>query len=274
MSYTAREIAFLRDMAAKGVGQKTASHLSRHFHSHFGLGHHAGRQYLFDEADASRARQMLANARIALEFPSEELRRADAEQNNPADEKSGTVAPHSDSIAIKTAHGRCECDGLPVASVGYQVITSQQASRIRADVLLVVENLESFRFLERNRWIDYQGKDVLAVFRGDRYLKADLALKLIDGRPEPVWAYFDFDPAGLGMASKLPRLQAILLPPNEESLIFAVREKRQFHLYSESLSQWRMTLDSDTRPLIQKPWSVLRPLKSGLSQEHMDTMPA
>src|SRR5690606_7754683 len=115
------------------------------------------------DADAARARQMLVNANIPIERPSTGLRRAEAAQNNPAREKIGTLAPHDDSIAVKSAHGHCDLEGLPVATQGYQVLTLEQALRVRADVLLVVENLESLRFLERNRWIDYEGKAVLAV---------------------------------------------------------------------------------------------------------------
>lgn len=271
MSYTAHEIAFLQDLVAKGSGQKAASSTSRSLGQHYGMGQHIGSRFTFTEADAARARQMLVNANIAIEPPSTGLRRAEAGQNNPAREKAGTLPPHGDSIAVKAAHGHCDLDGLPVATQGYQVLTLEQALSVRADVLLVVENLESLRFLERNRWIDYESKAVLAVFRGDRTLRADVVARLIESSSAIVWAYFDFDPAGLGMSAKLPRLQRILLPP-EAALIRTARQANQVHLYADQAGQWSRALTSDKRPMVQRPWKLLRQLRVGLAQELMDIL--
>lgn len=137
--------------------------------------------------------------------------------------------------------------------------------------MLVVENLESFRFLERNRWIDYQGKSVLAIFRGDNGFRADAALKAIESRADPVWAYFDFDPAGLGMASGLPRLERLLLPP-EPVLSASARRANQVHLFSDQIAQWAPTLDADNREIFKAPWRHMQLMCMGLAQEHMDSM--
>lgn len=271
MSYTSHEIAFLQDLVAKGSGQKAASSTSRSLSQHYGMGDHIGSRFTFTEADAARARQMLANANIPIVPPSTGLRRAEAARNNPAREKAGTLAPHKDSIAVKAAHGHCDLDGHPVATQGYQVLTLEQALRVRADALLVVENLESLRFLERNRWIDYEGKAVLAVFRGDRTLRADVVARFIEGSGATLWAYFDFDPAGLGMSAKLPRLQRILLPP-EATLVSAARKANQVHLYADQAGQWSRALTSDKRAMVQRPWKLLRQLRIGLAQELMDVL--
>ncbi|MGC4367041.1 DUF7281 domain-containing protein [Hydrogenophaga sp. R2] len=271
MSYTSHEIAFLQDLVAKGSGQKAASSTSRSLGQHYGMGQHIGSRFTFTEADSARARQMLVNASIPIEPPSTGLRRAEAARNNPAREKAGTLAPHENSIAVKVAHGHCDLDGHPVATQGYQVLTLEQALNVRADVLLVVENLESLRFLERNRWIDYEGKAVLAVFRGDRTLRTDVVARFIESSSAPVWAYFDFDPAGLGMSAKLPRLQRILLPP-EAALASAARNANQVHLYADQVGQWSRALTSDKRPMVLRPWALLRQLRVGLAQELMDIL--
>lgn len=271
MSLSSRDIAFLQDLVAKGSGQKGASQASQHFCRHFGMGQHVGSRFVFNQADADRAHQMLTIAGVAIEPAGQPLRRAQAGLNNPSQEKAGTLAPHQDSIAVKAAHGRCECNGYPVPAVGYQVITLEQAREIRADVLLVVENLESFRFLERNRWIDYQELAVLAIFRGDSVFKADVVSSLLAASTVPVWAYFDFDPAGLGMAAKLPRLQRVLLP-NQEVLASAARQANQAHLYADQLEQWGRLLSSEDRALIQQPWNLLRKLRVGMAQELMDLL--
>lgn len=272
MSFSSREIAFLQDLVVKGSGQKGASLTSEHLHRHFGMGQHVGSQFVFNQVDADRARQMLANAGVAPESAGRPLRRAQAGLNNPTLEKAGTLAPHEDSIAVKAAHGRCECTGHPVPALGYQVLTLEQAREIRADVLLVVENLESLRFLERNRWIDYRARAVLAIFRGDGVFRADVVASLLEASSAPVWAYFDFDPAGLGMAARLPRLQRVLLP-REEVLERAARRANQVHLYADQVGQWGQSLTSDDRSMVQRPWSLLRKLRVGLAQELMDSLP-
>ena len=271
MSFSSREIAFLQDLVAKGSGQKGMSLTSEHFHRHFGMGQQVGSQFVFIQADADRARSMLANAGVAHEPAGRLLRRAQAGLNNPSQEKSGTLAPHQDSIAVKAAYGRCEYKGQPVPNLGYQVLTSEQAREVRVDVLLMVENLESLRFLERNQWIDYQALAVLAIFRGDGVFRADVVASLLESSNAPVWAYFDFDPAGLGMAARLPRLQRVLLPP-EDVLVSATRKAKQVHLYADQVDQWGKSLMSDDRSMIQQPWSLLRKLRVGLAQELMDLL--
>lgn len=271
MSLSSRDIAFLQDLVAKGAGQKGASQASQHFCRHFGMGQHIGSRFVFSQADADRAFQMLNIAGVASAPDGQPLRRAQAGLKNPSQEKAGTLPPHQDSIAVKAAHGCCEYKGGPVPAVGYQVLTLEQACAIRADVLLVVENLESFRFLERNRWIDYQQLAVLAIFRGDGVFKADVVSSLLESSSAPVWAYFDFDPAGMGMAAKLPRLRRVLLP-NEELLASAARMANQVHLYADQLDQWGRVLSSDERSMIQIPWALLQKLRVGMAQELMDSL--
>lgn len=270
MSFSSREIAFLQDLVAKDSGQKGVSLASKYFHRHFGMGQHVGSQFVFTKVDAERARQMLANAGIAPLPNGGLLRRSQAGLINPAQEKSGTLAPHQDSIAVKTANGSCECKGHPIPPLGYQVLTLEQAREIRADVLLVVENLESLRFLERNQWIDYQALAVLAIFRGDGVFRADVVANLLEASSAPVWAYFDFDPAGLGMAARLPRLQRVLFPP-EDVLVRAARKANQVHLYADQVDQWGKSLTAEDRSMLQRPWALLRKLRVGLAQELMDS---
>lgn len=271
MSLSSRDIAFLQDLVAKGSGQKGASQASQHFCRHFGMGQHVGSRFVFNQADADRAHQMLTIAGVAVEPAGQPLRRSQAGLNNPSQEKVGTLAPHQDSIAVKAAHGRCLCKGDPVPALGYQVLTLEQAREIRADVLLVIENLESFRFLDRNRWIDYQELAVLAIFRGDSVFKADVVSSLLETSSAPVWAYFDFDPAGLGMAAKLPRLQRVLLP-NKEVLVSAARKANQVHLYANQLDQWGRALSSEDRSMILQPWALMQKLRVGMAQELMDLL--
>ncbi|MDR7152040.1 hypothetical protein J2W49_004016 [Hydrogenophaga palleronii] len=271
MNFTHYQITFLRHLASGVAAEKAATQAADFFHTQHGLGQRAGSRYLYGEIDTDRARQLLINRGIALASAVQALRRSDAANNNPGNEKSGTLSPHFDSVAIKTAHGQCLLERVPVARSGYQVVTLDQANSVRTDVLLVVENLESFRFLERNCWIDFQEKSVLAVFRGDNVLRADIATRLLESRTEPVWAYFDFDPAGLGMAARLPRLERLLLPP-EGILSAAARRSNQVHLFADQMAQWATTLDADGREMLTTPWRHMQRIRMGLAQEHMDAL--
>lgn len=271
MNFTHSQIAFLRQLAARSSAEKSTSKAAEYFYIHHGLGRRTGARFHYEEVDAESARLLLNNRHISVTASDRPLRRSEAALNNPTQEKSGTLAPHQDSVAVKAAHGRCLLNGQPVANFGYQVLTVEQACTVETGVLLVVENLESFRFLERNRWIDYQGKDVLAVFRGDNVLKANVSMKLITTRAEPVWAYFDFDPAGLGMASGLPRLERLVLP-EEEALTSAIRRANQAHLYADQIDQWEAIMQSEEHPIFERPWKLLRRLRLGLAQEHMDSL--
>lgn len=274
MNFNHSQIAFLRHLAASEPAEKTGSHAAEFFHLHHGLGQRSGSRYRYAAVDADRARQLLINRGIALVSAEKPLRRGESSLNNPCDEKSGTLAPHHDSVAIKTAHGQCLLDGVPVARTGYQVVTQDQAQSVRADVLLVVENLESFRFLERNCWIDFQQMDVLAVFRGDNVFRANWAAKVVESRTQPVWAYFDFDPAGLGTASRLPRLDRLLLPAEAHLSpdIKVIKDHKQPRLYADQVRQWAKTLDSDSREMIKAPWRHMQHMRWGLAQEHMDML--
>lgn len=271
MNFTHSQITFLRHLASHGSIEKLASAAAEFFHTHHGLGRRAGSRFLYAQADSDRAVQMLSNRGISVAQPEQGLRRRDSFLNNPTSEKSGTLSPHHDSVAVKIASGHSRAQGLCEAGFGYQVLTAEQAISVATDVLLVVENLESFRFLERNPWIQYEGKDVLAIFRGDNFLRADTAIKVIESRREPVWAYFDFDPAGLGMASRLPRLERLLLP-SEPILSTSTRRANQVHLFADQLAQWSATLDADDREIICAPWRHMKHLRLGLAQEHMDSL--
>jgi hypothetical protein len=133
---------------------------------------------------------------------------------------------------------------------------------------MVVENFETFRRLESYHWIDYQGQDVLAIFQGDNVFRQTTQLEIVRQRLEPVWAFFDFDPAGLGMGRNLPRLEKIVLPDHDVLAEKTKRARRQA-LYIEQISQWGNAIESDLRDLVSTPWRLMKGLKSGLPQEWM-----
>ena len=123
--------------------------------------------------------------------------------------------------------------------------------------LLVVENLETFRALEAYAWIDRRGLDVLAIYRGDMELPNKDAAEVIRGRPEPIWGFFDFDPAGLVMANSVPtvRLERVILPP-QAWLRRASNTPRGRQLFDSQFAAFGRSRDHATHPKVIALWHV------------------
>jgi len=89
----------------------------------------------------------------------------------------------------------------------------------------------------------------------------------------PVWAFYDFDPAGLGMVLRLPRVDRLILP-NLQWLQTQACLRRRTDLYEDSLAQWGSTLNDASRPDVAAAWRVMQSLRCGLPQEWMELAPS
>lgn len=270
MVLTSPQIRFLQRLASKKPPKSPASQVAEYFIEHFHIGIRVGRTFEYLPTDHLKAAQMLANSGLPMEpLPAGSLR-SDASELPGMSEKTGTKKPHSDSVAVKPVAGTCSLDGrkLAIPQKSYLVLTCEQALSVRAGRLLVVENFETFRHLERYDWISYEEQDVLAVFRGDPQYRTDDALKVIMQRREPVWAFCDFDPAGLAISANMPRLERIVLPEFDDLEEKAVRARRQ-DLYIEQLPQYGKRLESDSRDMVASVWNLMKRLRAGLPQEWM-----
>lgn len=263
------QLAFLQRLLADTPASTPITKVARYFYEHFGLGFLAGRTIGYSARDHDKAALLLqAYNQSAAPVP-KRTRRAQA--NRPGiSEKSGTSAPHADSLAIKCAAGRCALreSGQIVGATGYCVLGLEDALLVEADCIMVVENLETFRHLSELHWIDYQRRNVLAVFRGDPRFKTDEVAHFLQARSEPLWAFMDFDPAGLGLASQLPRMQRLILPEESVLRIMVDRAERT-DLYATQLPQWSRILEAISSGPIADAWRLMKSLQSGLPQEHM-----
>lgn len=266
---TAVQIAFLQRLHADTPATTPITQVASFFHEHYSLGRLAGRNIAFLPADHEKAARLLRTYGQSTTPVPKSGSRAQAHRPGVS-EKVGTVAPHADSLALKCAAGRCVLHASSdiIGSTGYCVLSLDEALRVGADCIMVVENLETFRHLAKQDWIDYQKQNVLAVFRGDNRFKADEVMRFLQARSEPVWGFMDFDPAGLGLASQLPRLQRLILP--EEAALRAMVERAERRdLFVAQRPQWSGILDAVSCGPIATAWQLLRSLQSGLPQEHM-----
>ncbi|MFZ9890001.1 MAG: DUF7281 domain-containing protein [Myxococcota bacterium] len=215
MTFTSHQIQFLQRLVSERPAQRRVGQVSQHFSEHYCIGTTVGRQVEYRDDHLRMAAELLRTHDLPVSPMAPGASRAEAAAFGGMSEKALSAAPHAGSIGVKCV-GSCTLDGVPLCTPEgtYLVVTPQVASRIRCDRLMLVENLETFRQLERYGWIDYCGQSVLVIYRGDSALSVGEALQVIQARDERIWAFVDFDPAGLVIANALPpdRLERVVLP--------------------------------------------------------------
>lgn len=159
----------------------------------------------------------------------------------------------------------CRADlGVDLAAVLGQEISH--------DALLVIENLQTFDDIH-TIGMDVMGslpaRDPLVIYRGDTQggARADTIHALIESTILPVYAFVDYDPAGLVIAAGLPRLEKVLAPSLQDlgTLIqthgIAKRYLEQVAAANHALRK----LEGDTRiaPLL----NIMHNAGKGLPQE-------
>lgn len=270
MQLSAAQISFLQRLVTERTQRKPEGAISVFLLTEHRLGRRVGRSIEYTDHDIERATQILSNAGQQLAPMERGASRADMAARAGVSEKSGASRPHENSVAIKVAAGACFIEGTQIHTRPgcYQVMTVQEAALVTADVLLVVENLESMRWIERTRFINAGGRNVLAVYRGDSQFNNADVKTLLGLRTEAVWAFTDFDPAGLWIAASLPRLSRLVLP--EPAVLEAlVRKAMRFSLYTEHFAQYREVLGECEHAEVKQAWQLMKKLQAGLPQEWM-----
>lgn len=271
MAFTPAQVAFLHRLVTQRPGTRQAGDHANFFAEHFQIGVLVGRRVEYLEIHFSRAESILrTNDLPAAPLPAG-ASRADAAAFGGMSEKDFSAAPHSNSVAVK-ALGRCLLGGRELFAPrgGYMVVTVQQAVEVTCERLLLVENLETFRRLESYSWIDGAGRDVLVMYRGDSQLPGPDVVQVLASRSEPIWAFTDFDPAGLGIAASLPagRLERLVLPA-KSWLAREANSARGRQLFDSQVGQYRRILESARNPEIGEAWALMKGLQSAVTQERM-----
>lgn len=272
MALTVTQMKFLQDLIETRPPYRLAGQAATFLADHFAIGRIEGRRVEYDQPHFEAAYQLLKNENLPTARLGSGSRRAQSSGYSSLSEKYATVAPHRDSIAVRVASGKCRLDDVEVCTPAgtYMVANIETAMRISTDRLMVVENLETFRHLEKQRWIDYGGLNVLAIFRGDTRFSTGEVPVLLSRRSEPVWAFYDFDPAGLALANMSPRLEKIVSPPSQW-LIPAARRAKRSDLYQDQFCQYEATLNIATDSQVLELWGWMREIQVGYPQEWMET---
>ena len=171
-------------------------------------------------------------------------------------EKWSAAAVHAGMVAVKAFAGkmllvdRLEFRLPPGAHLELDV--EDAASERGHTSLLIVENFEAFRYCHRWKGLDLArcGGNPLVIYRGDPSgVRADAVNELINLNEKLMFAAFDLDPAGLGMAMGLPRLDGFIGPPLQHLDRWV--EHGRTDLYVNQAPQWASLLDGATHPDIE-----------------------
>jgi hypothetical protein len=141
------------------------------------------------------------------------------------------------------------------------------ASLLTHETVLLVENWESFnRIHDTDLDLSQAGENPLVVWRGDRSdTRADHALALLRALDVPVWAFVDYDPAGLLIADGLPRLAGIVAPEPERlerELAHGLSQR-----YQDQLPMAAAALGVSASEPVRRLWAVIRRHGRALPQE-------
>lgn len=174
-------------------------------------------------------------------------------------------------VAVKALPGR------PVQFAGQAVLLppachldldgSMAAGLLAHESALLVENWECFN---RIHAIDLDltpaGENPLIVWRGDGSgTRADAAIALLRALRVPVWAFVDYDPAGLLIANALPGLAGIIAPRSdrlERDLAAGLPER-----YQDQLPNAAAALDASVHQSVRQLWKIIKSRGRGLPQE-------
>ncbi len=263
------EARFLQRLAADEPPRRPLSKSAAWFFEHYGLGTAYARHVEYLPRHFEQARELLNLHGISPSALSPDANRADAARFPGQSEKTQSRAPWSNTVAVKVPASSLTPES-PSSPGAFAVLTVEQAIEVPCDRLLVVENLETFRYLEHYQWLHprLRRQRTLAIYRGDATTSTADASDVLRRRPEPVLAFTDFDPAGLGIAAALPRLQSLLLP-HDQWLRDTARGARGLELFERSRVQYQAVLDAAEHPDIRQAWALMKSLSAGVAQEAM-----
>lgn len=246
----------------------------RDFLNEYHIGWTKGASYCFDATAKARIRALLQAQGIAPETPPDAwdgLTRAESLALG-RDEKWADGPARRDRVAVKALPGRplrIGHDSLMLPpSCHLEAAALEIVGGVRHDTILLVENWECFDRIHEIR-LDFSaaGPNPLVLWRGGNgEARADASQNLLRALNRPVWAFVDYDPAGLVIAATLPGLRGIIAP--ETSVLAELLEKHGLEeRYRTQLPAAAPSLDRAEHPAVVFLWPILRQVGRALPQE-------
>jgi hypothetical protein len=253
----------------------TSAILAR-FVADYNIGHPVGVSLYFSEQDKTEIRALLlaSEAINAEETTSKQwdgLSRTESLAFG-SNEKLTAAAVRSERIAVKSLPGRpLLMDGKEIhLPVGANIDMNWQhlSKNCGHSTILIVENWEAFDNVHDTTFdLSAAGDNPLVVFRGSPVYRQDYVVFLLKALQIPVFAFVDFDPAGLVIAQSLPHFVGLISPPVEE-LQRALKACKNYDRYRNQLPQAQACLDAATHDQIMVHWQLLQKHGKALPQEY------
>lgn len=265
MHLSAIELRFLQGLLADS-SDRSHSASAELFYRDRKIGTRIGRKFVYSQEDVARAKSLLDALNLPLTAHEQPTDRADASVRPGISEKSGTVNPHANAVAFRIFAGRTS-----TTQPGYQVATVEEVGCLTPDLVMVIENFETLRQLERYQWVMERltkAGTTLALFRGDTIYRLDDAQRCMHVLDCPVWGFHDFDPAGLHMSMSIRNISEHLVPP-QVVLRAAVETRKRSDLYFNQYDQYARLLDDCSHQQISALWALMKGWQRGLPQEWM-----
>jgi hypothetical protein len=244
------------------------------------IGWTKGATCCFDGMAKARIRELLQAQGIAPETPPDawdQLTRAESLALG-RDEKWAGGPARRDRVAVKTLLGQ------PLL-IGHQPLLLPPRSHLEADAVeiggsvehdtvLLVENWECFdRIHEMQLDFSAAGPNPLVLWRGgSSEARVDASQNFLKTLNRPVWAFVDYDPAGLVIAAKLPRLQGII-SPDHAVLGRLLKAHGLEDRYRCQLPGATTFLDNCVHQAVVSLWTMLRQAGRALPQEIFISLP-
>ena len=273
MTIDKQEVDYLLRLCQERPPKRRLGAVARRLQQEYRIGRTSGLAILYTSECYQRAASLLKLIGIDPETPASAWAqggRAEAAALGGS-EKWSPTAVHAGMVAVKALPGRMLLIGATELRLPQGAHLEIDAAEVVGSVhtsLLIVENFESFRYCGRWEGLDLTrcGGNPLLIYRGDSSgVRADAVVELITLSEKPVFAAYDLDPAGLGLALGLPRLDGFIRPSDQhlESWI----ERGRVDLYLNQVGQWGALLDKATHPDIAIIWTLLRKHGKGVPQE-------
>ena len=252
-----------------------------HFCEIYGVGQLKGASILLTDKDKAEIGAVLKgklgiDARTTFPGSWDRLSRAES-MNLGNDEKLSGSLVGEGRVQVKAmcGHELSVCGGrwvLPErADMGLD-LGALLAAPIGHGSLLIVENRQTFIELWRVRkdlLEEVSRTNPLVVFRGDAETgsRADATHRLIRSTDLPVFAFVDFDPAGMVIAAGLPRLDK-LVSPNFDELGRLIRDHGLSERFMSQVAAPKMALEKlESDKVVGLVLRVIMKASKGLPQE-------
>lgn len=253
-----------------------ASGVLSRFVEGYNIGQRVGTSLVFSDADKEDIRKLLLategiDATTTVPDQWNGLSRAESLAHG-GNEKLTDVSVRSDRVAVKALPGKSlllngQHTTLP-NGVNLDINWNWLVSNCGHSTVLLIENWEVFDHIHQVTFdLSQAGENPIVVFRGSLVYRQDHVMFLLNALSLPVFAFVDYDPAGLVIAQSLPHFTGLISPPEFE-LKAALVATKNYQRYRNQLPETQAALNASTFTDIVKCWNLLQSHGGALPQEY------